>query len=169
MKTNARILTSSDVEAYQALRLEALRSAPTAFGSSAEEEATYSLEQVTQRITGSLPENPTFGAFLDGELVGVVGIHRSLRPKTRHRAMVWGMYVAPKARGHGISKMLMAELIAYAKTMPHLEELVLSVTVGNEAAKRAYLKMGFETYCVEPRYLKLDGVYYDVEWMCLRF
>jgi hypothetical protein len=27
--------------------------------------------------------------------------------------------------------------------------------------------MGFEPYCVEPRYLKLDGVYYDIEWMRL--
>jgi RimJ/RimL family protein N-acetyltransferase len=167
VKTNVRILTSSDAQAYQALRLESLRDSPTSFGMSEDDERAFSIEQVEQRLGADPPVIPTFGAFVEGELVGMCSIQRSLRAKTRHKAMIWGMYVAPKARGRGISKALMNALLDFARTIPDLEELQLAVTVGNEAARRAYLSMGFEPYCVEPRYLKLDGVYYDIEWMRL--
>lgn len=165
---NLRILNPADADLYHALRLRGLREAPTAFGSSAEEEQHMTREQVVQRIAGSLPENPTFGAFIDGALVGIVSIHRMMRPKTRHKGAIVGMYVAPEVRGQGVGRALVSEAIAYARTLPHLEELMLTVTVGNDSARHLYTSLGFETFAVEPRFLKLDERYYDGEWMALR-
>jgi len=163
-----RLLTADDAENYQALRLQALREAPTAFSSSEADERNYSLETVAARIAGSLPENPTFGAFIDGALVGVIGLYRAQRMKTRHRGMIWGMYVAPHARCRGSGRSLLNALLDYARTLPDLEEVTLSVTRGNDTARRLYSEFGFIPFAVEPRYLKIDGQYYDIEHMGLR-
>ncbi len=50
---------------------------------------------------------------------------------------------------------------------PGVEEVVLAVTVGNELAHRLYVAAGFKPYCIEPRYIKLDDQYFDIEWMVL--
>ena len=39
--------------------------------------------------------------------------------------------------------------------------------MGNESARRLYASAGFETAYFDRRYLKIDGVYYDLEWMWL--
>jgi hypothetical protein len=51
--------------------------------------------------------------------------------------------------------------------MTGVEEVCLCVTVGNEAARNTYLASGFVPAFVEPRYFKLEGQYYDLEWLRL--
>lgn len=163
-----RQLGNDDAPAYQALRLEGLRNVPSAFGSSEREEAHFTQEQVEARLTGSLPDIATFGAWLDGRMVGVVTVIANTRQKTAHKAMIAAMYVTESARGRGVGRKLMEAAIAYARTLPQVEELDLAVTVGNETARRLYLSLGFEPYAVEPRYIKLGDQYFDIEWMILR-
>lgn len=163
-----RQLGQADAAAYQALRLEGLRTAPSAFGSSEREEAHLTREQVEARLTAALPEVATLGAFLGQQLVGTVTVIASTRYKTAHKAMIAAMYVTGAARQQGIGRKLMEAAIAYAQTLPLVEELEIAVTVGNEAARHLYLSLGFAPYAVEPRHIKLDGRYYDMEWMVLR-
>lgn len=164
---NIQILALADGEAYQALRLRALREHPEAFGSAYEDEAVVALEKVAERLV-SAPERFTLGAWQNASLVGMAGFSRNTGRKTRHRGMVWGMYVAPEVRGQGIGAALLNEIIQRAKQLDGLEEIVLAVTVGNPAARKIYIQAGFVPSHVEKRYIKLDNTYYDIEWMTLR-
>jgi RimJ/RimL family protein N-acetyltransferase len=162
------VLTEADAQHFHALRLRSLRDHPEAFGASFEEEEVLPIETVRERLQSSSPDRFTLGAFLDDQLVGIIACSRSPRPKTRHKGHIGGMYVAPEARGGGVGRALLAETVARARSLPGLEELVLAVTAGNERARQLYIAAGFEPYCVEPRYIKLDGQYFDIEWMILR-
>ena len=165
---NIRQLTAHDAPVYQPLRLRALREHPEAFGSSLEDELPLPLEQVARQLVDTLGNSVSFGAWLDGQLVGIVNLYRSPRLKTRHKALLGGMYVAPEARGNRIGKALLEQTLSYARTIDGLEDVTLAVTVGNNAARRLYLGAGFVPYRVEPRYIKLGNRYFDVEWMILR-
>ena len=77
------------------------------------------------------------------------------------------MYVAPEMRGRGIGRALLTTAIDYARTLPDLEQVILAVTLSNQAARALYLAAGFTPTFVEKRYIKVDSVYYDIEWMTL--
>lgn len=158
-----RVLNAQDAAAYQPLRLRALKEHPEAFASSYEDEARVPLGQVEERL--SRTENTTFGAFVDGALAGVVTLARTPRPKLRHRASIVAMYVAPEARGRGVGKRLIQAAIDEALRYEHILDVTLSLTVGNESARALYVSMGFEPFALEPRFIYLDGRFYDGEWM----
>jgi ribosomal protein S18 acetylase RimI-like enzyme len=165
-----RILSAEDAAAYQALRLRGLRESPAAFGSTYESEAGIPLEEIAERLArGAGCEDVMFGAFDadGGALVGLAGLARQKGPKSRHRAGVWGMYVAPEARGRSVGRALMDALIAHARTLDGVERLTLGVEAGNQAARALYHSLGFVTYGVEPQAYKLDGEYWDSEMMTL--
>ncbi len=163
---DVRVLTTPDAQNFQAIRLRALKEHPEAFGASYEEEAEMPLEKMTQWLQSS--EGSIFGAFDEGTLVGIVSLQRSPRQKTRHRAMINAMYVAPEARGKGAGQALMDAALNDAHTFEELDDVVLAVTVGNDAARHLYLKAGFVPYSIDPRYISVDNQYFDIEWMILR-
>ena len=165
---NIRQLAAHDAPVYQPLRLRALREHPEAYGSSLEDERPLPLEQVARQLEDTSGNSASFGAWLDGQLVGIVSLYRSPRLKTRHKALLGGMYVVPEARGNSIGKALLKHTLSYARTMDGLEDVTLAVTVGNNAARRLYLGAGFVPYGVEPRYIKHGNRYFDIEWMILR-
>jgi GNAT superfamily N-acetyltransferase len=114
-----RPLDAADAAAFQALRLRGLREVPGAFGSTYEEEAGVPLDEVAARLArGAEREDVVFGA-LDGKgvLVGVAGLRRDSHRKARHRAHVWGMYVAPEARGRGLGRLLNKTLSFFHNTL----------------------------------------------------
>ena len=78
-----------------------------------------------------------FGAFLDGALAGVVGLAREAREKNRHKASVFGMYVAAEFGRRGIGRALLRHVIAVAKREVGLEQLVLTVTQTNAPRARS--------------------------------
>jgi ribosomal protein S18 acetylase RimI-like enzyme len=164
-----RPLGPADAAAFQALRLRGLRESPEAFGSTYEEEAGVPLDEVAARLArGAEGEDLVVGAFDDDcQLVGVAGLRRDSHRKARHRAHVWGMYVAPEARGRGRGRALLEFLVAHARTMAGVERLTLSVVPENQAARSLYLGLGFVTYGLEPQAYCLEGEYWDSEHMAL--
>ena len=140
---------------------------PEAFASAFEEEQQLSLETVAKRLQQSSAERYALGAFEREELIGLLHFHRWEGLKIRHRASIGGMYVPPEYRGRGIGKALLLEAITRARTLSGLEELILAVTVGNEQARALYLAVGFTSVARDPRYLKIGGQYFDIEWMHL--
>ncbi|MBN9349010.1 MAG: GNAT family N-acetyltransferase, partial [Devosia sp.] len=107
-----RRLGAADAAAYRAIRLEALQDAPTAFGSSYEAECTRDLAEFESTVT----RNYIAGAWLGGALVGTAGFHRLDATKVAHRGNIWGVYVRPEARGHGVARALIADVLAFART-----------------------------------------------------
>jgi GNAT superfamily N-acetyltransferase len=160
---DVRVLTAQDVEAFRTIRLRALQEHPEAFGSSYEIEAALSLDDMAKWLDGTI-----FGAYDEGALVGIISIRQSGSQKTKHRANIGAMYVASEARGKGAGQALMDVALNKARSFADVEDVVLAVTVGNDAARRLYLRSGFTPYSIDPRYLKIDGQYFDIEWMILR-
>ena len=160
-----RILNAEDATAYQVVRLQSLQDHPEAFASSFEEEAQRTMEQVSQLL--SSPSVTVFGAFEHGRLIGIVALIRNTRPKMQHRAAIGGMYVKSAARGRGAGKALLDAAIGLAVASPEIEDLALEVTCGNESARALYSSAGFRSYGVNPRLLKINGQYFDIESMIL--
>ncbi|MEM6771536.1 MAG: GNAT family N-acetyltransferase, partial [Bacteroidota bacterium] len=107
-----------------------------------------------------------FGYFLtEGrevpELAGVIGLQRPAKVKRRHRAMVWGVYVSPMARGHRAASQLLAAVINRAKSMSGLDHLVLSVSNHAEAACRLYRNAGFTEWGREVRAARTGDIWMD--------
>ncbi len=163
---DVRVLNAADAAAFQAVRLRALQEHPEAFGASYEEEREFSLDKVAQGFNP--PDSVMFGAFDRDALVGIAHLGRYTRMKTRHRAIIGAMYVAPEARGKQVGKALIDVSLFYARTLDGLEDVVLAVTVGNDTARNLYIKAGFTPFSIDPRYIRLGDRYFDIEWMVLR-
>jgi ribosomal protein S18 acetylase RimI-like enzyme len=169
MHVEIRSLTGADAWEFQALRLRSLRESPEAFGSSYDEELNVSLDAVAQRLDPT--RGPTakivFGAIVDGVLVGVVGCVQYAKAKSRHKAVIWGMYVAPEARGHGVGRALLDRAVAEAKTWPNVARLVLSVVERGTAARALYRSVGFTPYAREVDAFRQGGQSDAVEFLAL--
>jgi GNAT superfamily N-acetyltransferase len=108
-----RALEKGDLHRYRAIRLSGLQLAPMAFGSSFEEENAYS-DSVFARRLEQVDGNVVFGAF-DGEnLLGTAGMFRHDRKSERHRGTLWGVYVAPEARGLDLGRALVGKVVDHA-------------------------------------------------------
>ncbi|BCL77343.1 N-acetyltransferase [Jeongeupia sp. HS-3] len=160
MTTTIRRLIPTDAPRYQALRLSALRDAPSAFGSSYEAEKDHPIATIEARLAPA-PDRGLFGAFDGDELVGTAGLGRESMLKLRHKAILWGMYVAPGYRQRGLAGALIDETIALAKSVNDLRQINLSVNAGNTAALRLYESAGFRCYGHEPNALLVDGELHD--------
>lgn len=165
-----RILTQADAEAFWNIRLRALRDDPESFGASYTEILERGIAGVAQGLGGSdrAADDATFGAFEGKQLVGIAGFRREREVKRRHKGVIWGMYVPHEMRRKGIGKALLDAAIAYARTLPGLEQINLSVVLTSREARHLFISLGFETYGVERNALKLGDQYFDQELMTLR-
>lgn len=161
-----RQLSPNDLDHYRQLRLFSIGESPASIAASYDEEAAVPREQLAQRLL-STPYQAIFGAF-DGEaLVALAGFRRERNAKLQHRGDIWGVYVAPAARGAGVSRALMTALLAHLRTLAGVVLVNLSVRADNDAARALYRRLGFRLTGVDTRSLCVDGVYHDEERMQL--
>jgi GNAT superfamily N-acetyltransferase len=146
-----RRLGPEDLAEYRALRLRGLAEHPEAFTSSAEEEAARPPAALASRLAPGpdARHDVVLGAFVDGTLVGIVGLEVDPRRKVRHKAHVFGMYVAREAAGRGIGAALIDAVVAHARSIRGVTQLVLTATAGTPA-RRFYERAGFRVFGVEP-------------------
>ena len=162
-----RRLQVSDAPIYRALRLRALREHPDAFTSSFEEEDSRPLADSEKRLAAMGAEK-FWGAFVDGEIAGLVGLNRETRAKCRHQATLVGMYVAGEHAGRGLGRALVAAVLQEALACG-IELVVLSVTDGNKAACALYTRAGFRALGVQPDAIRVGGVSFGKQLMYLQF
>ena len=158
---DVRLLRGADAGPFQALRLEALERHPVAFAAAHHEEADQPLIEVAQRLDAGA----VFGAFADGRLAGTAGLAIPQREKKRHKGVLWGVYVREAARGQGIGRALLDAVIGHAAG--RVEQLHATVTTGNRAARELYRHLGFRSYGLEPRGIKVGERYFDQELLVL--
>jgi ribosomal protein S18 acetylase RimI-like enzyme len=161
-----RRLTPADAAAYQAIRLRAVKEHPKAFLVSHAEERKHSLAEVRRRLGPGV--NSILGAFLGSTLVGTIGVVRESYAKTRHKGLIWGMYVAPDARARGLGRRLLDAAFRRFSAMRGVEQVTLAVATTNTAARSLYLSAGFRVFSLERRAMKLGRVYIDEETMVRR-
>jgi GNAT superfamily N-acetyltransferase len=165
-----RPLCRSDAPDFQRLRLAALQEAPEAFGSTYEEDVLLPLDVVADRIAEVTvpPRRVVFGAFDGDALVGFIGCMQEPKLKSRHKAIVWGTYVEPAARGRGVGRALLSQLITYVSQWEHVQRITLTVVERAHAARALYRAAGFELFGRELDGLRQGGVSDTVEYLCLR-
>jgi ribosomal protein S18 acetylase RimI-like enzyme len=162
-----RLLNENDAVAYKEKRIEALQNHPEAFSSSVEEEMEYSIEVHASRLRAV--NAYTFGAFEQEELVGVVTLVTEIKRKLKHRSDIFAMYVTPQVRRNGVGKGLMNAAIEKAKEIGGVEQVYLTVSSNNIAAKKLYESIGFELIGSDPRAMKIDNTYIREDMMAHYF
>jgi RimJ/RimL family protein N-acetyltransferase len=161
-----RRLTPADAAVFQQLRLAALQESPAAFGSSYEEERDFSQAIIEDRLKAR-PDRGTFGAFEGTELVGLIALGRERHRKLEHKALIWGMYVVPKARRSGIGRALLLAALELARSVTGIRQVNLCVNANNSEAIDLYKSAGFEVFGLEQGAMLIDGELHDEVHMSL--
>lgn len=132
----SRILTGDDWEALRGIRLRALADAPDAFQVSLEQ-----AESDPETVWRSLADGagPALLLLDDDRPVAMGGALAYPQSRT---AWLWGIWTAPEARGRGLSRRVVAELVAWCHARSL--EVRLHVTQGNAPARAVYETLGFE-------------------------
>jgi RimJ/RimL family protein N-acetyltransferase len=157
-----RACAQTDASAFRELRLEALRQNPEAFSADYATNEQASLSFWAERLShpAADPEQTIFFAVADGTLVGMCGIRRESSAKTRHSAIIWGVYLRPAWRGHQIGQRMIAACLDWAERQ-QVRIVKLGVVTTNTAAIRCYVQSGFTVYGVEPQAICYAGRCYD--------
>jgi len=157
-----RRLEADDIARYRELRLEALQDHPEAFSASWEDESAKPASWWAERMA----TNTILGGWVDDSpLLVTAALHVQGAAKRAHKSVLWGMYVRPEARGTGLSRALVREIIEQAK--PLVEEICLTVVASNAAAHQLYSAAGFERYGLERRAIRVGDDYFDDVLMAL--
>jgi ribosomal protein S18 acetylase RimI-like enzyme len=163
-----RVLGEGDAAALRTLRLRALRDEPDAFFSSYDVEAAEpeSLTRDRLRQFDGARDAGVLGAFVDGALVGMLGILRERHVKASHRVTLWGMYVAPEARRRGVAGALLDTAIARLRAAG-MEQAHLAVSATAHVARRLYERRGFGVVGTLEGAMKDGERYIDEDLMVL--
>ena len=155
-----RRLTPADAHYYRWLMLEAYAQHPEAYTSTPDERAALPFHWWQSRLSAEPDaQEIVLGAFDGPALVGSVGVAFEQRTKARHKAFIFGMYVAPPARRTGIATRLLDAALASAQARPGVGLAQLTVTAGNHEARALYERAGFVVYGEEPYAVALTDGY----------
>jgi ribosomal protein S18 acetylase RimI-like enzyme len=141
---------------YRNLRLESLRSDPSAFGSSFEEEAALTEDEWKGRI-----QNALF-AVSDGTPIGMIVCVFNDRPKTRHVADIFGVYVRASHRGRGVGTRLLKHALSLIREKKRVVKVRLAVNPEQRAAVNMYKKAGFVAAGRRKKELKIGRRFFDM-------
>ena len=160
-----RRLNQADAQTFWEFRLKALESDPNAFGESVEEHRSTTVDSLAQRLKSDAADNFVLGAFNGAALVGTVGFYRMQQMKQRHKGWIWGVFVAPEYRGRGLARLLLVRLLEMVTEVPELHCVLLKVATTQRSARQLYMSVGFRSFGIEPRSLRVRDTYVDEEHM----
>lgn len=94
-----------------------------------------------------------------GQAIGYLAWFRGFSPfKGGATLMIENLYIAPRHRGHGLGRALMAEAARTARKLG-IDRLELTVRGGNDAARQSYIRFGFRETAEE--ILRIEGADID--------
>src|SRR5690242_20294266 len=131
-----RATALDDWQAMRDIRLQALRDAPDAFGSTHAREVAFESAEWHRRAT----RDGSFFAFIPGlaEPAGLAGGYEEEPGVTE----LVSMFVRPQARGHGVGEALIDAVTAWARNR-NATSVHLWVSETNKPAIRLYERCGF--------------------------
>lgn len=141
--TAVRPIRQDEVVALYGLRLRALSADPDAFDQTVEDAEEKGLTPIAELVDAA-NEGRDLVLVAEGRpaLTGLVIVSRSRRPRSQHRARLWGMWVAPEARGRGVGGALLAGAVEWCREQG-VEMVDLWVVTDHTGAIRVYERAGF--------------------------
>jgi ribosomal protein S18 acetylase RimI-like enzyme len=134
-------VTPQNALIFKAVRLRALRDSPHAFGSTYAKESQFTDAEWTERAARWNGEKSILYLAMDaGAACGIVGA--AIDEKDATRAQLISMWTAPTHRQRGIGRLLVDEIMAWARARG-VCSLQLMVTSNNQPAMRFYQRLGF--------------------------
>jgi GNAT superfamily N-acetyltransferase len=128
-------LGPEDWQLYRRVRLDALKEAPYAFGSSYEAE----VKAPDGRWRDVVTNRTRFVAEVDGAVAGTVSGGDG---ESRRAAAMTAMWVEPRFRRQGVGDLLVKTVVEWAQASGYAQ-MLLWVTDGNANAERLYERNGF--------------------------
>ena len=153
------LLNPSHAKAYRHLMLEAYALHPEAFVSTIARREQLPLSWWEAKLDDEL--SALFGAFVDSQLVGMVGLAFEPWEDARHKATLFGLYVTRAFRGQGLGEDLVQAVLSLAEQEPEIKVIELTVSAGSDAALALYQRCGFEQSGLEDSAIRVGEVYYD--------
>jgi ribosomal protein S18 acetylase RimI-like enzyme len=134
-------VTPLNTSVFKAVRLRALQDTPHAFGSTYAKESQFPDSEWLARVERMNGQTGSGFLAMDGETAcGIVGSFLDQNDSTQ--AHVISMWTAPTHRQQGIGRLLVNEVLKWARGR-NARSLVLMVTSNNEPAIRFYQRVGF--------------------------
>lgn len=173
-------LTPADAARYAKLRRQMLEDSPWAFAASPDEDPSRDIDLVAAKLAEA--QNEIFAVEAPAEpdassasasrsekrLVAAAGVVRRAQRKFAHRALIWGVFVAPERRGQGLGRAVVAAALDEARHWTGVDYVDISASVSSPEARRLYERLGFEAWGREPDALEHEGKRYDEIHMTLR-
>ena len=163
-----RRLRKTDLQNFFECRLRALKSSPSAFLISYDEEKTKGADHFLKSLEHDGNERAIFGAFAGGEIIGTLGIYREDHSRINHKATIWGVHVDAGFRGQGVGRKLLKRALGFAKDEMGVLSVALSVESKNTPAQKLYASQGFKTWGTEPKAMRHEDLLLDEDHM-IRF
>ncbi len=161
-----RNLKTEDAEMYRELRLESLKYMPEGYYETWEEESRYTVHDMEERLTErSKPNNFILGAFINDQLIGMMGFHQYKKGNLLHKAYIYGVYIKPNFNTEAVKSQLLEEVIRRAKKVKGLEQIISSEV--SEEGCILYKEAGFEVFGIAKRAIKCGNKTSDEYHMVL--
>lgn len=139
--------------------MEALKSDPSAFGSSLEETKKLTEGDWRRRIAS------TFFALSGDEPVGMIVYVFDKGLKTKHIAEIYGFYVNVKFRGEGVGTRLLERALSVIQRNKRIVKVKLAVNPEQRVAVEMYRKAGFAVTGKVEKELKVGRRFYGMLFM----
>jgi len=134
-------LTENDWQKFSQVRLKALQTDPTVFGSNYEKESQMTESEWRSRLQPK--DNAIFLIFENETPIGMTAVSIDRDDPTKKTALLWGSWLAPHFRGKGLSELMYQARINWAKEQPTIEKIIVSHRASNLSSKYANRKHGF--------------------------
>lgn len=103
----------------------------------------HDLHQYIENTTGDIYRDGQLRLIIESSEAGIMGCIDLFDFDARNRKAAIGMYIAPEARGKGVGKQAVEQLLDYAFGFLHLRMIYAIISVHNLSCSRIYEQMGF--------------------------
>lgn len=141
MRVSIKQLAENDWRLLSEIRLKALQSDPSVFGSNYELESKFTQNEWRSRLQSD--DSAIFMIFDEETPIGMTGVSVIRDDPTQRTAIYRGSWLAPAFRQKGLSDLMYRTRIEWAKARPGIERIIVSHRASNVASKYANQKHGF--------------------------
>ncbi|KQB55704.1 GNAT family acetyltransferase [Pseudomonas endophytica] len=153
------LLEPFHAKAYRQLMLEAYSLHPEAFVSSIVNREKLPLSWWEGQLDDELCT--VFGAFVDSQLAGLIGLAFEPWEDAQHKATLFGLYVSQAFRGRRLGEQLVQAVVSLAEQEPVIKVIELTVSANSRAALALYKRCGFEQSGLEDSAIRVGEAYFD--------